>query len=230
MRILLGDELLEFDQETLDYMFLDEGNESEVFRYGDSVLKIYKDYCVKDRLGEDDVIYLSKIPTKRILMPREVIRDADTMEFMGYSMPFIYKYPRDVLMRIKMNHFLDELDVIHSDLELLSEHHVDVEDIHIDNVLYNESFFIGDPGSFEIQRDTPVGRIYRNNVYTFKVAKSATKDEIKFAVEEAFKVSVKKVNTLNTKAKRRRVGKYAGKTKTYKKAYITLADGEKIEL
>ena len=167
MRILLGDELLEFDQETLDYMFLDEGNESEVFRYGDSVLKIYKDYCVKERLGEEDVIYLSKIPTKRILMPREVIRDADTMEFMGYSMPFIYKYPRDVLMRIKMNHFLDELDVIHSDLELLAEHHVDVEDIHIDNVLYNENFFIGDPGSFEIQRDTPVGRIYRNNVYTF---------------------------------------------------------------
>ena len=167
MRILLGDELLEFDQETLDYMFLDEGNESEVFRYGDSVLKIYKDYCVKERLGEEDVIYLSKIPTKRILMPREVIRDADTMEFMGYSMPFIYKYPRDVLMRIKMNHFLDELDVIHSDLELLAEHHVDVEDIHIDNVLYNESFFIGDPGSFEVRKKDSVGTIYRNNVYTF---------------------------------------------------------------
>lgn len=190
MRILLGDELLEFDQETLDYMFLDEGNESEVFRYGDSVLKIYKDYCVKERLGEEDVIYLSKIPTKRILMPREVIRDADTMEFMGYSMPFIYKYPRDVLMRIKMNHFLDELDVIHSDLELLAEHHVDVEDIHIDNVLYNESFFIGDPGSFEIQRDTPVGRIYRNNVYTFN----------RFVKNDIFplaKVSKKKIKELD---------------------------------
>ena len=42
MRILLGDELLEFDDEALDYMYIDEGNESEVFRYGDSVLKIYK--------------------------------------------------------------------------------------------------------------------------------------------------------------------------------------------
>ena len=36
------------------------------------------------------------------------------------------------------------------------------------------------------------------NVYTFKVAKDATKNEIKNAVEEAFKVSVKNVNTLNT--------------------------------
>ena len=70
----------------------------------------------------------------------------------------------------------------------------------------------------------------QNNVYTFKVAKSATKDEIKFAIEEAFNVSVKNVNTLNTKAKRRRVGRYAGKTKTYKKAIVTLAAGSTIDL
>ncbi len=70
----------------------------------------------------------------------------------------------------------------------------------------------------------------QNNVYTFKVAKTATKDEIKFAVEEAFKVSVKKVNTLNTKSKKRRVGRYAGTTKTYKKAIVTLAEGSQIDL
>ena len=138
MRILLGEELLDLDEETLNYMFLDEGNESEVFRYGDSALKIYKPHCSKSRLGLDDVIELSKIPTKRFLMPREVIRDADTLEFIGYSLPFVYKYPRDILMRIKMNDFLDELDVIHSDLELLAQHHVDIEDVHIDNVLFNQ--------------------------------------------------------------------------------------------
>ncbi len=68
------------------------------------------------------------------------------------------------------------------------------------------------------------------NVYTFKVAKDATKNEIKNAVEEAFKVSVENVNTLNTKSKRRRVGKYAGRTKTYKKAIVTLAEGSSIEI
>lgn len=68
------------------------------------------------------------------------------------------------------------------------------------------------------------------NVYTFKVAKDATKNEIKNAVEEAFKVSVKNVNTLNTKSKRRRVGKYAGRTKTYKKAIVTLAEDSSIEI
>ena len=69
-----------------------------------------------------------------------------------------------------------------------------------------------------------------NGVYTFKVVDTASKDEIKKAVEEAFKVTVEKINTLNTKSKRRRVGKYAGRTKTYKKAIVTLKDGSSIDL
>lgn len=69
-----------------------------------------------------------------------------------------------------------------------------------------------------------------NNVYTFKVSESANKTEIKKAIESAFDVHVTKVNTLNTKSKDKRVGRYTGKTKTYKKAYVTIADGEKIEI
>ena len=69
-----------------------------------------------------------------------------------------------------------------------------------------------------------------NNVYTFKVSKDANKIEIKKAIEEAFNVTVTKINTLTTKAKDKRVGKYTGKTKTYKKAFVTLKDGDKIEL
>ncbi len=68
-----------------------------------------------------------------------------------------------------------------------------------------------------------------NNIYTFKVVKKATKPEIKKAIERAFGVHVVSVNTLITKPKDKRVGKYTGKTKTYKKAIITLKDGESIE-
>ena len=68
------------------------------------------------------------------------------------------------------------------------------------------------------------------NVYTFKVVKDATKEEIKNAVEKAFDVRVKSVNTLNTKSKKRRVGRYSGRTKTFKKAMVTLADGSSIEI
>lgn len=66
--------------------------------------------------------------------------------------------------------------------------------------------------------------------YVFKVAKNANKVQIKQAFEEAFGVKVASVNTLNTKPKDKRVGKYTGQRKTYKKAIITLCDGYSIEL
>ncbi len=66
--------------------------------------------------------------------------------------------------------------------------------------------------------------------YVFKCNKCANKFQIKDAVEKAFNVKVAKITTLNTKAKNKRVGRYTGKTKTYKKAYVTLVDGDKIEL
>lgn len=66
--------------------------------------------------------------------------------------------------------------------------------------------------------------------YVFKVNKNANKFQITDAIEKAFNVKVAKITTLNTKPKDRRVGRYTGKTKTYKKAYVTLVDGDKIEL
>lgn len=63
-----------------------------------------------------------------------------------------------------------------------------------------------------------------------KVEKSANKVQIRQAVEEAFDVKVKSVNTVNVRAKKKRVGRYEGATKAYKKAIVTLQEGSKIEL
>lgn len=69
-----------------------------------------------------------------------------------------------------------------------------------------------------------------NNAYTFKVAKGVNKFEIKNAVENLFDVKVKKVNVSNTKAKKKRVGRYVGKVNGFKKAIVTLEDGNSIDL
>lgn len=68
------------------------------------------------------------------------------------------------------------------------------------------------------------------NVYVFKVSKDANKIQIKQAIEETFNVKVLSVNTLNTKPKKKRVGRYTGTRKTYKKAIVKLADGSSIEM
>jgi large subunit ribosomal protein L23 len=70
------------------------------------------------------------------------------------------------------------------------------------------------------------------NVYTFKVHPDATKPEIRNAVEQIFGVKVTKVNTLNRLGKRMRNRKNGtfGKRPDQKRALVTLAEGDSIEL
>ena len=64
----------------------------------------------------------------------------------------------------------------------------------------------------------------------FRVADDATKDEIAAAVEELFKVKVTKVNTLVTKGKTKRFRGILGRRVDIKKAIVTLADGQSIDV
>ncbi len=63
-----------------------------------------------------------------------------------------------------------------------------------------------------------------------KVDKNANKVQIRQAVENAFDVKVKNVNTINVRPKKKRVGRYEGTTKAYKKAIVTLAEGSELDL
>jgi large subunit ribosomal protein L23 len=68
------------------------------------------------------------------------------------------------------------------------------------------------------------------NKYAFEVAEEANKNQIKQAVEKAFKVNVTTVNVMTVPGKRRRVGRRIVLTPSHKKAIVTLKQGDKIEL
>lgn len=70
----------------------------------------------------------------------------------------------------------------------------------------------------------------QNNVITFSVDVKANKTQIKQAIENIFNVKVESVNTINVKPKRKRVGRYVGKTNKVKKAIVKLKEGSSIEL
>ncbi len=72
--------------------------------------------------------------------------------------------------------------------------------------------------------------LQEQNVYTFKVDHRANKTHIKQAIESIFNVKVESVNTITVKPRKKRVGKYTGKTAKYKKAIIKLKEGSSIEL
>ena len=66
--------------------------------------------------------------------------------------------------------------------------------------------------------------------YVFKVDPKANKSQIKDAIEKIFNVKVESVNTVNVHPKKKRVGRYSGMSNKYKKAIVTLKDGNKIDL
>ena len=68
-----------------------------------------------------------------------------------------------------------------------------------------------------------------HNQYTFRVRREATKTDIKAAVELMFDVKVKGVQVVNEGGKSRRFGKATGRTQDWKKAYVSLAEGQVID-
>jgi large subunit ribosomal protein L23 len=68
----------------------------------------------------------------------------------------------------------------------------------------------------------------KNNQVVFRVADDATKPEIKAAVELLFKVKVKSVQVSNVKGKEKKTGRIMGRRRNWKKAYVSLAQGQEI--
>ncbi|MGF1488434.1 MAG: 50S ribosomal protein L23 [Prochloraceae cyanobacterium] len=72
--------------------------------------------------------------------------------------------------------------------------------------------------------------LLEQNKYVFDVLPKSTKPEIKAAIESLFEVKVTKVNTINPPRKKRRVGRFIGYKTRYKRAIVTLAEGDSITL
>jgi len=73
-------------------------------------------------------------------------------------------------------------------------------------------------------------RLLELNKYTFMIDRKVNKFTIKNVIEYFFNVNVIKINTLNTAQKKRTVGRFSGYKSNYKKAIITLKEGDKINL
>ncbi len=72
-------------------------------------------------------------------------------------------------------------------------------------------------------------RLMEKNQYTFEVHPHANKVMIRGAVQEIFKVKVDKVHTMKIHSKPKRMGMFIGKSRSWKKAIITVREGQKID-
>ncbi len=69
----------------------------------------------------------------------------------------------------------------------------------------------------------------KNQQIAFRVVPDATKQEIKAAIELLFKVEVESVQVLNTKGKEKRFGRFIGRRRNERKAYVSLKDGQELD-
>ena len=164
MRLFIGDKLVEFNTSDLDKMYINEGNEGIVYRYDNQALKVYKEEQEKCRLDEEDSIKLSHIKTERILLPEQMLYDEACATFIGYTTPFVEKENIENILDLDVISFIDELDAINRDLEMLADNGVLVDDLDSINLLYNGKLFLGDPGSYMFVSSLPK-QIYKSNVY-----------------------------------------------------------------
>ena len=163
MRILVDNELLEFTDDELAWLYMGAGNESLFYQYRDEALKIYNFRCTKYRLVEEDALKLKEIATKRILLPSRIIRNPDNGEFVGYTTKLIKKASITGIIRMKMGEFMSELDILRSDAMLLADHNVDLEDFNLNNTAYNGKIYFVDPGSYAIKTNPEAIRFVRSN-------------------------------------------------------------------
>ncbi|MDR0319227.1 MAG: 50S ribosomal protein L23 [Rickettsiales bacterium] len=97
-----------------------------------------------------------------------------------------------------------------------------------------EKKLTANPRSFDILRKPVVSekaaKLAESNAVAFEVAADATKQEIALAVETLYKVKVAKVNIVNTKGKVKAFKGRTGTRNAVKKAYVSLADNQKIDV
>ena len=123
------------------------GSEFIVYKYEKDVVKLYKENYKLSHLSPEEMKFLSKLSTKRILVPSNKLLDQKG-NMIGYQMPLILG-ERDLQMD-SMQHLLQELCVLKNDIDLLCEYSVILMDINPGNTIYNGNLFLIDPGNYLI--------------------------------------------------------------------------------
>lgn len=175
MLVYIGNECFDFDEDDLYCMYVDDGDEAFVYRHGMQALKIYRDYCCKQKLNECDTLKLSNINTSRILLPKSPVYVGENRKFKGYTTePFIYGLRKSKIKKMPIDSFLSEIDLFKEDARVLAENKFEIDDLYLYNIVYNGKLYMVDPGNF-LEVDCSSSEIFRRNVIAIN---NMVKDEL----------------------------------------------------
>lgn len=125
----------------------DKGSEFIVYKYLESVIKLYKKDYQLSHLSLIELNFLKTIITQRILLPTGTVWNSNH-ELSGYEMPLIRG--QRSLEYDSISTFFEELEILKQDLELLCSNLVILRDINLSNTIYNGHLYLVDPGNYLI--------------------------------------------------------------------------------
>lgn len=137
----------------------DRSSEFIVYKYLDSVIKIYKKDYQLSHLSLEELNTLKNILTQRILLPTGTLWNVNR-ELIGYKMPFIAG-ERSIESDSSLA-FFEELEILKQDLDLLCSHSIILRDINLSNTIYNGHIYLIDPGNYLINELEKI--IFRVNI------------------------------------------------------------------
>jgi len=123
------------------------GSEFTVYKYLDSVIKIYKKDYKLSHLSLEELNTLKNILTQRILLPTGTLWNSNH-ELIGYKMPYIAN-EKDIGCT-SLCDFFKELEILKQDLELLCNNLIILRDINLSNTIYNGHIYLIDSGNYLI--------------------------------------------------------------------------------
>lgn len=129
---------------------LGRGFEAKVYQVKGKAYKLYRSFMLKKcNLGEKECLYLSKIPTKRVLLPDEPIYD-ENKKYCGYTAKMLYDGEKQALLNMTIPTFIENVKYLYEDSSLLTKYHVLMDDFSEDNMMVteDEKIYIIDPGYF----------------------------------------------------------------------------------
>lgn len=129
------------------------GLECVVYKYGTSVVKLFKTSYPLEHLTLEEIEYLSKIPTKRILLPTGAVL-SENNKVVGYHMPLVTGQ-KDI-QKEKMSNIINEMHEIEQDLDLLDKFGVGLMDIGPANSVFNGNLYLIDPGNYLVCDNKPI--------------------------------------------------------------------------
>lgn len=161
MNIYIDNEKLNFSRDSFE--FIGDGMEGEVYRNDNLALKLYHNIPRKDTIDLETTRAFTYLDTERILLPKKVIYD-DNHNMIGYATLYKENY-NHALKLIKGDKFVEEISIIKDDIDLLSHKDILVNDLHRDNMIYDGSIYLVDPGSYYFNIDNTDVYNHNNNEF-----------------------------------------------------------------